>query len=70
MTTKANRKPIGYSVRGVVTKAGGAVKVAETLGLSHQAVRQWGDVIPSRHAEIVAGLAGLPLGVVRPDLVS
>jgi hypothetical protein len=61
--------PIGYSVRGVVVKAGGPETVAAALGLTHQSVRNW-KTIPAKHAEAVAQMAKLPLSVVRPELVA
>lgn len=62
------KTPIGYSVRGVVMKAGGINRVAHALELHPNAVRAW-RLVPDRHAELVAVMSGLPLGAVRPDLV-
>lgn len=67
-SAKAQKTPVGYSVRGVVVKAGGIPRVATALGLTQNAVRNW-RTIPAKHAEIVAAMATLPLGVVRPELV-
>jgi hypothetical protein len=64
-----DKMPIGYSVRGVVMKAGGIKAVAAALGLHENAVRYW-KTVPAKHAEAVAKLARLPLGVVRPELAS
>lgn len=66
---KDNRLPIGYTVQGVVAKAGGGAAVARDLGVSPQSINKWRK-IPNRHASRVAILAGLPLAVVRPDLVA
>lgn len=64
---KAQKTPVGYSVRGVVVKAGGIGAVATALGLTDNAVRNW-LTIPAKHAETVSAMAGLPLGIVRPEL--
>jgi hypothetical protein len=66
---KTQKTPVGYSVRGVVVKAGGPAVVAAALGLTHQSVRNW-STIPAKHAETVANMAHLPLSVVRPELVA
>lgn len=66
---KVQKTPIGYSVRGVVVKAGGPEAVAAALGLTHQSVRNW-MTVPAKHAETVAHMAKLPLSVVRPELVA
>lgn len=63
------RLPIGYTVAGVVAKAGGAPAVSRDIGVSTQSIHKWRK-IPNRHANRVAILAGLPLAVVRPDLVA
>lgn len=67
--SKAQKTPVGLSVRGVVVKAGGPAAVANALGLSHQSVRNW-RTVPAKHAETVAHMAHLPLSVVRPELVA
>jgi hypothetical protein len=66
---KPQKTPLGFSVRGVVVRAGGPEVVAHAIGVSHQSVRNW-LTVPAKHAETVAQLAGLPLAVVRPELAS
>jgi hypothetical protein len=61
--------PVGFTVVGVVALAGGGGAVAKKCGISIQTVTKWGRRIPDRHAQTVAVMAGLPLEVVRPDLV-
>jgi hypothetical protein len=65
--SKPQKTPVGYSVRGVVVKAGGPQAVAAARNISEQSVRLW-KTIPAKHAEVVAVMAGLPLSVVRPEL--
>lgn len=66
---KPQKTPKGYTVRGVVVKAGGINAVAGALDISPQAVRNWAT-IPAKHAERVAKMARLPLAVVRPELAT
>lgn len=66
---KPQKVPIGYSVRGVVVKAGGVNVVAAAVERHPNAIRLW-KTIPTKHAEKVAKMARLPLAVVRPDLAS
>lgn len=61
--------PIGFTVDGVLAAAGGHAAVAQACGVSVQAVSKWGRRVPDRHAQKVAVMAGLPLEIVRPDLV-
>lgn len=49
--------------------AGGKAAVARRLGLTLQSVAKWDKRIPARHAREVAIMAGLPLEIVRPDMV-
>ncbi len=62
-------EPVGFTVEGVLALAGGRGAVAKNLGLSIQSVVKWGRRIPARHARNVAVMAGLPLEIVRPDMV-
>lgn len=62
-------EPLGYTVEGILGLAGGAGVVAQRLGLTVQAVDKWGRRIPRRHAQTIAVMAGLPLEIVRPDMV-
>ena len=61
--------PVGFTVEGVLGLAGGKARVARQCGVTVQTVAQWGARIPAHHAREVAILAGLPLAVVRPDMV-
>ena len=65
---KTEKMPVGYTVIGVIETAGGAGKVAAACGVPVQSVAKW-RYIPGWHAKQVAILAGLPLAVVRPDMV-
>lgn len=67
--TRALDEPIGFTVEGIVALAGGAPKVSKKLEISVQSVNKWGRRIPQVHARTVAIMAGLPLEIVRPDLV-
>jgi hypothetical protein len=71
MTKKLSNhdEPVGFSVAGILALAGGRGAVAKALGLSVQSVAKWGRRIPAQHARRVAVLAGLPLELVRPDMV-
>lgn len=61
--------PLGYTVEGVLGLAGGCGVVARARGLSVQTVAKWENRIPRAHAREVAIMAGLPLELVRPDMV-
>jgi len=61
--------PVGFTVAGVIAMAGGGGAVAKRCQVSVQTVAKWGRRIPDRHAQTVAVMAGLPLEIVRPDLV-
>jgi len=71
MTEKMSNpdEPVGFTVEGVLALAGGRGAVAKALGVSVQSVAKWDRRIPSQHARKVAVLAGLPLEIVRPDMV-
>ena len=62
-------EPIGYTVEGILNLAGGRAAVARRLGLKVQTVAKWDSRIPGKHARDVAIMAGLPIGIVRPDHV-
>lgn len=61
-------RPVGYTVAGVVALAGGPKAVAEKTKITAQAVSKW-ERIPMGHARQVAIMSGLPLEIVRPDMV-
>jgi len=66
---RRNDKPLGYTLEGILGRAGGRGAVAKACGITIQSVAKWGTRIPSKHAQQVAVLAGLPLEIVRPDMV-
>ena len=68
-TRRIGDEPIGYTGEGVLARAGGRGEGARRLGGSVQSVAKWGRRIPGPHARSVAIMAGLPLAIVRPDLV-
>jgi len=67
--TKKGQTPVGYTVAGLLGMAGGPAAVAVKCGLTVQTVSKWGNRIPMQHARTVAIMSGLPLAVVRPDMV-
>jgi len=64
-----SQEPLGFTVAGIVALAGGAGEVARACGVSVQSVTKWRRRVPADHARKVAILAGLPLEIVRPDMV-
>ncbi|CAB4122639.1 hypothetical protein UFOVP33_31 [uncultured Caudovirales phage] len=66
---KKNQEPFGFTVSGIIGLAGGAGEVARACGISVQSVAKWSRRVPSIHARTVAVRAGLPLEIVRPDMV-
>jgi len=62
-------EPFGYTVEGVLALAGGRGAVAKRIGVPVQSVAKWARRIPDRHARQIAIMAGLPLEIVRPDMV-
>lgn len=68
-TKRRNDKPLGYTVEGVLALAGGRGAVAKACGVTIQSVAKWGSRVPAKHARQVAIAAGLPLEIVRPDMV-
>lgn len=64
-----NDEPVGFTVEGIIALAGGVPAIAEKCGITTQSVYKWDRRIPSQHARVVAIMAGLPLAIVRPDMV-
>jgi len=62
-------EPIGFTVSGIIGMAGGSGEVARACGVSVQSVNKWKKRVPAMHARTVAIMAGLPLEIVRPDMV-
>lgn len=54
-------------VAKAIEKAGSVKALAERCGIAPQAISQWKRV-PIEHARLVAGLTGLPLHEIRPDV--
>ncbi len=50
-----------------IDAAGGIIKLAHQLGLTHQAVYQWRSV-PTHQIMAIEELTGVPREVLRPDL--
>lgn len=67
--SKRSDEPLGFTLEGVINAAGGTVVLAKALGLKVQTILKWHRRVPGKHARQVAILAGLPLEIVRPDLV-
>lgn len=67
--TRRPDEPIGFTVEGILSLAGGRPKVAAKFGLSYQTVAKWSRRIPSAYAREIAIMAGLPIEIVRPDHV-
>jgi hypothetical protein len=68
MKLRTDKLPFGFTTIGVINLAGGSGVVARACGISIQSVTKW-RYIPGRHARTVAIAAGLPLSIVRPDMV-
>lgn len=66
---RSSQEPIGFTVSGIIGLAGGAGVVARACGVTIQSVNKWTKRIPAIHARTVAVRAGLPLEIVRPDMV-
>lgn len=64
-----NDEPVGFTVDGIIALAGGVPAIAEKCSITTQSVYKWKRRIPSEHARVVAIMAGLPLAIVRPDMV-
>lgn len=54
-------------VKELINKAGGARKVAEMCGVSHQAVYNWVN-IPAPHVLRFSRLLDIPPETIRPDV--
>jgi len=50
-----------------IERAGSQNKLAQLLGISHQAVNKWG-MVPTRHLIKVEQLTGVHRSLLRPDL--
>lgn len=60
--------PVGFTTIGIINLAGGVGAVGKACGVTVQSVVKW-KYIPGKHARTVAILAGMPLAIVRPDMV-
>lgn len=68
MELRKGKMPIGFTTVGVIQLAGGAGAVARSCNVTVQSVAKW-KYIPGKHARTVSIMAGLPLEIVRPDMV-
>lgn len=68
MNSRKSKIPVGFTTTGIIQLAGGQGAVARACGVTVQSVAKW-KYIPGKHARQVAIIAGLPLEVVRPDMV-
>jgi DNA-binding transcriptional regulator YdaS (Cro superfamily) len=50
-----------------IERAGSRSKLAQLLGISHQAVNKW-TVVPTRHIIEIERLTGVHRSLLRPDL--
>lgn len=66
---KPDDEPIGFTVEGILGMAGGKSAVAKACGLTIQTVAKWKRRIPTQHVRTIAIMAGLPIEIVRPDMV-
>ncbi|MFA5630304.1 MAG: hypothetical protein WC997_02230 [Porticoccaceae bacterium] len=67
--TRPKDEPVGFTVMGILGMAGGIPAVAEKTGRTVQTVSKWDRRIPAKYARDIAIMAGLPLEIVRPDMV-
>lgn len=67
MNKKISRVPVGYTVAGVIALSGGATAVGRVVGVPGQSVSKW-TKIPNRYIRQVAGLSGLTIEILRPDI--
>ena len=63
----AKRKPRAGGLAKAIASAGSLTVLAEKLGLTLQAVCQWGEVPPERCLD-VERLTGVSRHVLRPDI--
>lgn len=54
--------------REYLARRGAIANLARGLGITHAAVRQWGDRIPAERVVEVERLTGIPREALRPDL--
>jgi DNA-binding transcriptional regulator YdaS (Cro superfamily) len=50
-----------------IAAAGGGKRLAEALGIKHQAISQW-EIVPPERCQRVSELSGISEHVLRPDL--
>jgi hypothetical protein len=62
------KSPIGFTTKGIIGMAGGTGEVARLCEVPIQSVAKW-KYIPSWHAQKIAVKTGLPLEIIRPDMV-
>jgi hypothetical protein len=59
--------PNSLAVKAAVTAAGGRRMLADALGISAEAIRQW-DEIPVKRLAKVSEVTGIPKPQLRPDI--
>lgn len=47
---------------------GATARIARSLGITHSAVRQWGERVPAERVVDVEKATGIPREALRPDL--
>ena len=55
-------------LKQAISKIGSAAELARLLGISPQAVSQWGGVIPELRARQIEEILGISRHKLRPDL--
>lgn len=50
------------------SRRGATAQIAAALGITHAAVRQWGERVPAERVVEVERITGIPREALRPDL--
>lgn len=64
MGKSAARRAIELSLQRVHTKTA----LGRELGVTRQAISQWGDTIPPEHVAKLSAMSGVPCHEIRPDI--
>ena len=59
---------MSYALKLAIERAGGAAALGRELGISTQAVSQWGGQVPSNRVIEVERVTGVNRRLLRPDL--
>lgn len=54
-------------IKDIVRRCGGAAELGQKIGRHRTTIIGW-ERVPVEHARIVAGLLGVPLSEIRPDV--